>query len=108
MNCTMIISHYHYDDIDHHNYHYDIDHHKYHYDISECHGSDIDCLRLKSKSGSRKGKASWGKLKKKEADSFDENPDASLEDVVDLTRVCLRSALCTVLEFAKSRGTKIL
>ena len=87
MNCMMIISHYHYDDIDHHNYHYD---------ISECHASDIDCRRLKSKSGSRKGKNSWGKLKKKEADSFDENPDASLEDVVDLTRVCLSFALCTV------------
>merc|ERR1719180_471195 len=42
--------------------------------------------RLKNKSGSRKGKNSSGKLKKKE-ESFDENPDASPEDVIDLTRV---------------------
>jgi len=41
--------------------------------------------RLKSKSGSRKGKLK--KKKEEEAKSFDENPDASPEDVVDLARV---------------------
>ena len=89
-----------------HNHYDDFDHHSYHYDISERQGGDIDCLRLNSKSGSRKGKNSRGKLKKKEeaGDSFEENPEASLEDVVDLTRVRLRFALCIVLEFAKSRG----
>ena len=61
-------------------------------DISERQVGDIDCLRLNSKSGSRKGKNSRGKLKKKEeaGDSFEENLEASLEDVVDLTRVSLR------------------
>merc|ERR1719264_2260499 len=39
--------------------------------------------RLNSKSGSRKGKLK----KKKEAESFEENIDASPEDVVDMTRV---------------------
>ena len=49
-------------------------------------GGIIDGLRLQSKSGSRKGKLK----KKKEADSFEENSDASPEDVVDMTRVSSR------------------
>ena len=82
MICMIFISQYDYDDIDHHNH--NCDH-------CECQGGDFDCHRLKSKSGSRKGKNSRGKLKKAE-NSFDENPDASPEDVVDLTRVSLRFA----------------
>ena len=60
----------------------------------ECHGGNIDCFRLNSKSGSRKGKLK----KKKEAESFEENIDASSEDVVDMTRVSSRFLPWTVLE----------
>ena len=115
-NLMMIFNYYHYDDIDHHDpsfiqkflffmicmivisqYDYDdIDHH-YH---SECQGGDFDCHRLKSKSGSRQGKNSRGKLKKAE-NSFDENRDATPEDVVDLTRVSLRFAPKTFLRICQ-------
>ena len=41
--------------------------------------------RLGGKPGSRKGKKSRAKLKKEE--SFEENPGAPVEDVIDLIRV---------------------